>query len=172
MEPSQLSRELREGKNPDLSRRRLIIGLSGVGALMGEAVSLYQVGMIKELPDPPIPLIDSSKVDASNYAYKRFDTPDGFMMVTNYSITALIAAAGGMNRATQNPILPIALAIKTFFDSALALWLAREEWDENQAFCAYCQVATLCSIVSFALAIPEALAATRYMLGKRKPENA
>lgn len=50
MEPSQLSRELREGNNPDLSRRRLIIGLSGIGALMGEAVSLYQVGIIKELP--------------------------------------------------------------------------------------------------------------------------
>jgi hypothetical protein len=59
------------------------------------------VGVIPELPDPSIPGIDSSKVDASNFAYSVLDTPDGFMMLTNYSITALLAAAGGVNRATH-----------------------------------------------------------------------
>jgi hypothetical protein len=37
---------------------------------------------------------------------------------------------------------------------------------------AYCQVATVCSIVSVVLAVPEALAATRYLLGKRDTETA
>ena len=169
MDPTQLSQELRKGDNPDLTRRRFIVGLSMIGATMAEAVSLYQVGIIPELPDPSIPGIDSSKVDASDYAYRNFDTPDGFMMLTNYSITALLAAAGGKERATQAPFLPIALAAKTFMDSALALWLAREEWKENEAFCAYCQAATVCSIASFALAIPEAMTAIRYLLGKRDP---
>ncbi|MDX2232102.1 MAG: vitamin K epoxide reductase family protein [Leptolyngbyaceae cyanobacterium bins.349] len=172
MEPRQLSLELRKGNNPDLSRRRFIVGLSMLGATMAEAVSLYQVGIIPDLPDPPLPLIDSSKVDASDYAYRYFDTPDGFMMLTNYSITALLAAAGGANRAVQAPFLPIALAVKTLFDSILALWLARIEWKENEAFCAYCQVATLCSIASFVLALPEANRAVQLLMGKRKPEDA
>jgi len=159
-------------KNPDLTCRHFIVGLSMIGATMAEAVSLYQVGMIEHLPDLPIPGFDSSRVDASTYAYKRFDTPDGFMMLTNYSITALLAAAGGKDRARQNPILPIALLLKTITDSAVALWLAKEEWQENEAFCAYCHVATVCSIVSVVLAVPEAMAATRYLLGKRDTETA
>lgn len=172
MEPKQLSLELRKGQNPDLTRRRFIVGLSMLGATMAEAVSLYQVGVIEELPDLPIPGIDSNKVDASDYAYRNFDTPDGFMMLANYSITGLLAAAGGANRATQAPFLPIAMAAKTLFDSVLALRLARIEWKENEALCAYCQVATLCSLASFILAIPEANTALQVLLGKRKPDVA
>ncbi len=105
MDPQQLSRELREGDTPDLIRRRWIISLSMVGAVMGIIVSLYQTGIIKHLPDPPLPFFDSDRVDASEYAYSRLDTPDGLMMVTNYAITAWLAGAGGLDRARQNPIL-------------------------------------------------------------------
>jgi uncharacterized membrane protein len=169
MEPRQLSQELRKEDNPDLSRRRLIVGLSMLGATMAEAVSLYQVGIVDQLPDPPIPGIDSSKVDASDYAYSMFDTPDGFIMLVNYSITALLAGAGGADRATQAPFLPIAMAAKTLIDSIVALRLARIEWRDNEALCAYCQVATLCSLASFVLAIPEANRAFQVLLGNRKP---
>lgn len=167
MEPRQLSQELRKGNNPHMSRRRLIIGLSMVGATMAEAVALYQTGIISELPDPPLPLIDSSKVDASDYAYRILDTPDGFFMLVNYGITGVLAAAGGLNRAETAPLLPIGMSVKTLLDSVLALGLAGEEWKENKAFCAYCQVATLCSIASFALSIPEAMSALNHLLGKR-----
>jgi uncharacterized membrane protein len=172
MEASQLSQELRKGNNPHLSRRRLIVGLSMLGATMAEAVAMYQVGVIEELPDLPIPGIDSNKVDASDYAYRYFDTPDGFMMLTNYSITALLAGAGGADRAIHAPFLPIATAAKTLVDSVLALGLARIEWKENEAFCAYCQVATLCSLASFVLAIPEANRAFQVLTGKSKPDVA
>jgi uncharacterized membrane protein len=172
MDPRQLSEELRKGDSPDLSRRRLIVGLSCLGATMAEAVSLYQIGVIENLPDLPIPGIDSSKVDASEYAYRNFDTPDGFMMLINYGVTALLAGAGGKDRATQTPFLPILLAGKTLFDSVLALRLARIEWRDNEALCAYCQVATLCSLASFALALPEANTALRHLMGKRDPGTA
>ncbi|MER3434826.1 MAG: vitamin K epoxide reductase [Leptolyngbya sp. ERB_1_1] len=171
MEPRALSLELRKGDNPDLSRRRLITGLSVLGATMAEAVSLYQIGAIKELPDLPLPGIDSNKVDASDYAYSILDTPDGFFMLVNYSITTLLGGAGSANRATQAPWLPIAMAGKTLIDSIVALRLARIEWRDNEAFCAYCQVATLCSIASFLLAIPEANRAVQFLLGKRDPDT-
>jgi uncharacterized membrane protein len=165
MTPRQLSHELREGRSPDLTRRRWVVGLSLVGAAMAQAVTLYQTGIIRRLPDPPLPGIDSNKVDASDYAYKRMQTPDGLIMLANYAATAWLAGAGGEDRARNHPLLPIATALKALADSAVALKLAREEWAENRALCAYCQVATACSLASAALALPEATNAARHLLG-------
>lgn len=171
MEPQQLSKELREGNSPDLERRRWIMGLSMLGASMGQIVSLYQTGVLKELPDLPIPFVDSDRVDASNYAYSRLDTPDGPLMLINYGITAWLTSTGGENRARENPLIPIAMGAKLLMDCVTSLELAREEWSENKAFCEYCQVATLCSFASLALAAPEVMTAVRALLGQQE-ENA
>lgn len=135
-----------------------------IGAAAGAAVALYQTGVIRRLPDPPLPYIDSNKVDASDYAYKRLNSPDGPLMLISYGVTAYLASAGGRERAKDNPLLPIALGVKTVFDSLLALKLAGEEWQENKALCAYCQAATLASIASVALAAPEAIKAASGLL--------
>jgi len=163
--PTELSRYLREGSDPTLRRRRWVVGLSMVGVTAGQLVSLYQTGVIKHLPDPPGPF-DSNRVDASEYAYSRFSSPDGPLMVALYGLTALLAGAGGPERAERAPWLPITLALKTLYDTGTALELAREEWKENRAFCAYCQAATLASAASVALALPEALRAARHLLGR------
>ena len=88
-------------------------------------------------------------------------------MVANYAITAWLAAAGGLDRARRNPLLPIAMGIKLVWDGVTNIELAREEWSENKAFCEYCQVATLCSIASIVLAVPEVMTAVRTLLGRR-----
>lgn len=158
--PRQLSRELRETHNdPDLNRRRWIVGLSFASLAAGKLVSLFQFGMIKELPDPPIDIFDSTKVDASDYAYKRFQSPDAFVMVVSSGITAWLAAAGGVNRAEQNPALPLLMAAKTWGDLLTTVQLGREEWDENKKLCFYCQAATVLSVASAVLSVPEALRA-------------
>lgn len=168
MDPQQLSRELREGNSPDLQRRRQIIGLSMVGATMGQLVSLYQTGIIKHLPDPPVSIFDADRVDSSEYAYKRLDTPDGLMMITTYAITAWLAGAGGENRAQTNPWLPIAMGAKIAVDVATNLKLASEEWQENKALCEYCQVASLASIASLAIAAPEIITAFQTLMGQKQ----
>jgi len=155
MNPTQLSYELRKAKSPDLTRRRWIIGLSLLGTAMGQAVALYQTGIIRRLPDPPLPLIDSNRVDASDYAYKRFDTPDGVMMAATYAVTACLAAAGGKDRAREQPLLPLAMGAKLLYDVLTTVRLGREEWQENKAFCIYCQTATVATLASALLAIPE-----------------
>lgn len=166
MNPTQLSHELRLETSADLNRRRWLVGLSMLGATIGQVVSLYQTGIIKRLPDPPIPFIDSNKVNASDYAYKRMDTPDALLMLLTYSVTAILAGAGGKNRAQTNPVLPIAMGIKTLADTALNLKLAREEWQGNKALCFYCQTATVVSAVSAALAVPEAVKAARTLVDR------
>jgi uncharacterized membrane protein len=168
MEPQQLSQELRQGKNPHMSRRRAIIGLSMLGGSMGQLVTLYQTGIVSHLPDPPgQEIFDADRVDASNYAYNKFNSPDGPIMVANYAITAWLAAAGGLDRARRNPLLPIAMGVKLVLDGVTNVELAREEWSENKAFCEYCQVATVCSIASIVLAVPEVMTAVRTLLGRR-----
>ncbi|MBP0443827.1 vitamin K epoxide reductase family protein [Roseomonas sp. SSH11] len=159
--PSQLSRDLRLRSDPDLRRRRWLVGLSLFGVAIGQVVALYQTGILRRLPDPPVGPFDSERVNASDYAYKRLQVPDAFLMVATYAATAALAAAGGRNRAERRPLLPIALAAKTLFDVGTNLKLAREEWEENEALCAYCQTATLVSVLSVALALPEASRALR-----------
>jgi uncharacterized membrane protein len=154
--PRVLSRELRLQTGPDLRRRRWVFGLSLLGTLAAQIVSLLQMGLIQRLPDPPVGPFDSDRVDSSDYAYSRLETPDGALMLVSYGVTAALAAAGGADRAERHPALPLALAAKAGFDAVTALQLAREEWNENRAFCAYCQAATLAFLASFALALPEA----------------
>ena len=162
--PSQLSRQLRTGDAPDLERRRKVVGLSMVGAAAGIAVSLYQTGVISHLPDPPVGPFDSDKVDASDYAYKRAETPDGLAMLVTYGVTALLAGAGGEDRARRLPWLPLALAAKVASDVATNMILAKEEWAENKALCAYCQAANLASLASLPLVLPEARKALRHLV--------
>jgi uncharacterized membrane protein len=159
--PTELSRDLRRCTDPDLRRRRWLVGLSLFGVAIGQVVTLYQTGILRRLPDPPVGPFDSERVNASDYAYKRLQLPDAVLMVATYAVTAALAAAGGRDRAERSPALPLAMAAKTGWDSYTCLKLAQEEWAENRALCAYCQVATLASLASLALSLPEARRALR-----------
>ena len=161
--PSQLSHELRETTSPDLARRRWTIGLTILGSVAAQLVALYQTGILERLPDPPVGPFDSEKVDASDYAYKRLQTPDGFLMLGSYATTGALVAAGGRERAAEQPWLPIAAAAKVAYDVLTTVKLTREEWAENRALCFYCQVASAASAVSLALVLPEAARAARQL---------
>jgi uncharacterized membrane protein len=156
-----LSRQLRQGTDPDLNRRRWVLGLSLVGIAAAKMVTLYQMGVVKRLPDLPVRPFDATKVDAAPYAYSRLQTPDGALMLVSYALTAALAAAGGQDRAERDPALPIAMATKTGLDSLSAVRLAMEEWRDTKALCGYCQAATVASLLSFAIAMPEAARALR-----------
>ena len=169
--PRQLSRELRLGRSPDLQQRRWIIGLSFGGAVIGLFVGAYQTGLIRRLPDIlPGQIFDAEKVDASDYAYKRLQTPDGLLMVLTYAATAALAASGGKDRSERQPILPMTAAAKAWSDLVTCLVLAREEWAENRALCSWCQVATAISAVTALLATPEAMRAMRSVYAGRGRE--
>ncbi|CAA9518106.1 MAG: hypothetical protein AVDCRST_MAG91-2033, partial [uncultured Sphingomonadaceae bacterium] len=137
-------------------------GLSFAGVAIGATVGAYQMGLIKRLPDIlPGKVFDAEKVDASDYAYENLQSPDGPMMLVNYGVTAAMIAAGGKDRAEQNPALPVATAAKAAFDVALAGRLAVKEWRDNKALCSWCQVATAASVATLAAAVPEAVKALK-----------
>lgn len=161
--PSQLSRYLRTATDPEVRRRRWVVGLSLLGAGMGQVVGAYQTGILRHLPDPPVGLFDSDRVDASDYAYRRASSPDGLIMVLTYAVTAWLAGAGGQDRARHRPVLPLLMTAKVAADVVTDVALAREEWRDNRALCAWCQAATGMSIASLALALPEARRAWRHL---------
>lgn len=113
------------------------------------------------MPDPPVGPFDSTRVNASDHAYSRLQTPGAALMLVDHGVAAALASAGGTDRAERNPALPLAPAAKTGWDTVSALRLGVEEWRENRALCAYCQAATLASLASFVLALPEAGRALR-----------
>nr|MDP9473447.1 vitamin K epoxide reductase [Chloroflexota bacterium] len=103
MTPEQLSRELRLGSGRFLQKRRKVLGLSLVAAGAMIPISLYQMGVIKHLPEPPLPRLDADAVDASAEAYALLATPDAVLGLGSYAITGWLAALGGEGRARTQP---------------------------------------------------------------------
>src|SRR5207245_4464305 len=95
----RLSRELRTAATPELRRRRRVVALSLVASSSMALITLYQVGLIRHLPEPPLPMFNADKVDASAEAYEKFSTPDAILGLGSYATTMALAAMGGANRA-------------------------------------------------------------------------
>lgn len=72
MKPEALSDALRTTSDATTRRRRGVIGLSLAAAGSMGLIALYQSGVIRHIPEPPLPALDADKVDASAEAFERF----------------------------------------------------------------------------------------------------
>ena len=162
----QISRDLRRGHDPDLARRRGVVALSLAAAGSMGLVALYQTGIIRHLPDPPLRHFDADRVDAAGEAYGRLSTPDALLGLHSYSTTAVLAAMGGADRAKRLPWVPLALAGKAAFDAAVAGKLTWDQWAKHKAWCAWCLIAAACTFGILPLVWPEARRALRELRGK------
>ncbi len=161
MKGERLSHQLREGSDKYLRRRRAIVGLSLTSIASMGVITLYQMGLIKHLPEPPLPYLDADKVDASAEAYETLSVPDATLGLLNYSATIILAAMGGKDRACEQPYLPLALLAKTLVDATQAGKLTVDQWTKHRAFCSWCLLAAGTTVATVPLAVPEARAAMR-----------
>ncbi len=159
MNPEHLSHQLRAGMGPYLQRRRAIVGLSLVPVASMGIITLYQMGLIEHLPEPPLPYLDADKVDASPEAYEKLSVPDATLGLLNYSATIVLAAMGSTDRARRQPYLPIALLAKTLVDATQAGKLTVDQWTKHRAFCSWCLLAAGATFATVPLAVAEARAA-------------
>lgn len=164
---TKLSRELREDSTPDLARRRGVVALSLVASASMGLIALYQMGILKHLPEPPLPMMNADQVDASAEAYEKFSMPDAVLGFGSYAATMGLAAMGGRDRTKTMPWIPIALAAKVAFDVANAAKLSVDQWTKHKAFCFWCLIAAGATFAAAPLVLPEALRAMRVMSGKR-----
>ncbi len=155
LEPQQLRRELQRGSSDDLRRRRGIIGLSLVGMAAMTAVTLFQTGVVRHLPDPPVDGFDSDKVNSSDTAY-ALGVPDGALSLASLAANIPLAAFGRENRAEQMPLVPLAAAAKATVEAIVAGWYFYQMPTKEKAWCGYCIVGALTNWGIAALTLPEA----------------
>lgn len=161
MNPAALSEQLRHGSGSFLDERRAVVCCSlGAMACMG-LIALYQMGVIKHLPEPNLPGLDADKVDASEEAYGHLQMGDAFLGMGSYAATAGLAAMGAINRSRTQPWIPLALAAKTTVDALQAAKLTYDQFAKHKAACLWCLIAAAATFASAALAVPEATEAAR-----------
>lgn len=167
MTPAELGAALREGEGGDLARRRAIVTLSLAAIAALGITALYQVGVIRHVPEPPLPGFDADRVNGSPDAYALLETPDGALGIGSYAATLALAAMGPPDRADTQPWIPLALAAKVAFDAAQAARLTLNEATKQHALCAWCLVTSGATLATIPLVVPEAWKAARTLLGKR-----
>ncbi len=155
-QPEKLSRELREGTHPFLIRRRGVVALSFVAASAMQVVGLFQMGLLKHVPEPDLPHFDADKVDASEEAYGYLSVGDAFLGLGSYAATAALAATGSIDRARQSPWIPLALTAKAAVDVVQAARLTRDQWTKHRAFCSWCLLAAGATFAVLPLTLAEA----------------
>ncbi len=161
MRPRELSRQLRLGTGSQLARRRGVVGLSLLASASMGVITLYQMGILKHLPEPPFPVLEGDRVDASEEAYSMLEMPDAPLGLVSYALTTALAAAGGQDRISERPWLPLALAGKVGIDALQTGKLTYDQWAKHRAFCSWCLLAAGATFASVPLVVPEAFAALR-----------
>jgi hypothetical protein len=86
MTAHELSRGLRDGAGDFLGHRRVAASLALLGMASLAAISLYQMGIFKLLPEPSISVLDAGKVNGSAGAYR---CPNLCGIVLNSFVTSL-----------------------------------------------------------------------------------
>lgn len=156
LQPRELSEQLRHGSDGYLGNRRAVVTLSLLSMGCMGLISLYQLGIIKHIPEPTLPKLDADKVDASEEAYGHLQMGDAFIGMVSYSITAALAAAGGPGRAKSQPLIPLALAAKAGIDLLQACRLTYNQFAKQKAACFWCLLAATSTLATAILAAPEA----------------
>lgn len=158
---ARTSADLRDGDSRLLRLRRRTAALSlGASAAMG-VVAAFQHGLLRHVPEPPLPFLDADRVDASPEAYTVLRTPDAALGLASYAVTLVLAGMGPGDRAQRRPILPLALAAKVLVDAASGLYLTAEQASKHRRFCSWCLAAAVASVATVPQVVPEAKLALR-----------
>jgi uncharacterized membrane protein len=155
-EAKALGRELRQGSRQSLRRRRSVFGLFLAASGAMSVIALYQMGILRHVPEWPSPRLNSDKITGSARAYSTLATPDAVLALGSYATTMTLAAMGSPNRVNSDPVIPIALAAKVGFDAVLAAKYTITEWREHHALCSWCLVASAAIFASLPLVITDA----------------
>lgn len=162
---TQLRAELQQSRDPDVRRRRGIIGLSLIGMASMAAVTLLQTGLVKHLPDPSVKGFDSDRVNSSDTAY-QLGTPDGALSLATLGMNVPLASFGGENRVEKMPWVPLLAAVKAGVEAAAAGWYFYQMPAKEKAWCPYCITGAIANASIFVLTIPEAVRAVSVLRKK------
>jgi hypothetical protein len=156
-----VSDALRRQDTPHLRARRRVALLQVASNTALGVVGLYQFGLLRRVPEPPLPGLGADAVTASGAAYQLGRTPDSTLGIISGGITLALAGMGGPKRASAHPLLPLAMFAKTLLDAAGGLYLVAEELTKHKKICALCIGMWFAFVASVPTAWPEARDALR-----------
>ena len=134
--------------------RRWTVTLSVVGMASMAAVSLLQTGVVKHLPDPPLPGFDSDRVNLSKTAFP-LGIPDGTLGLLSFAANLPLAAWGPADRAHRMPLLPALSAAKAILDTLVSAWYFYQMPAREKAWCGYCILSACANVGILAFSLPE-----------------
>lgn len=165
--PARLRREIRHSRSRALRQRRGIVGASLIGIASMVPVVLYQTGVIRHLPDPPVGNFDSDKVNGSTTAF-GYGGGDAPLSMLAHATNLMLAAFGGEERDRARPWLSLtASAIAGAQAGVAARYLFHQMPKVDKAWCPYCITDAVMHMGTFALTVPGAARALRG-LGRRR----
>jgi uncharacterized membrane protein len=170
MTPEELSRALREGDEPFLKKRRWVVGLALINIAVMGAISLFQMGILKHVPEVHLPGEDADRINGSAQAYGILQTPDAVLAIVSYAATAALAAMGPPDRAKTLPWAALGMGVKALADAAFAVRLLIDQPTKYKAYCTWCVTGALATLAAVPLVLPEARAAWRNLRGEAAPE--
>lgn len=138
-----------------MDRRRQIALLSAIGVVDMGIVSLYQIGVIRKLPDLPGAVFDSNKVNTAKSAYVM-GLPDGPVSLGLYALNMILASAKGSHRTGRSPLLDLLLAGAVLGSVGGTVAYLYEMIFKQKKACPYCLVAAGLNIAMLPLVFKEA----------------
>jgi uncharacterized membrane protein len=140
---------IRKDDSDAAGHRRQIAALAALGLFDFSLISLFQLGYIKELPDPPGGVFDSAKVNSSEDAV-LFGIPDGPISLMSYAATMLLATAATRSRE-HSKIFDLALAGILLGQAAGAAHYMYKMAFVQKKICMYCVAG---AVINFAALVP------------------
>jgi uncharacterized membrane protein len=156
-----VSDPLRRQDTPHLRARRRVALLQFVATTAVGVIGLYQFGLLRHVPEPPLPGLGADAVAATGAAYQLGRTPDSALGVISGGVTLALAGMGGRERASQHPLIPLAMFGKTLLDATSGAYLTAEELTKHKKVCFFCAVSALALVASVPAGWPEARDALR-----------
>ncbi|HWH28336.1 MAG TPA: vitamin K epoxide reductase family protein [Mycobacteriales bacterium] len=157
----RLSDALRRGDTRFLRDRRRTAVLQTAAAGLLSVVGLYQFGVLRSVPEPPLPVLDADRVDASGEAYRVLRTPDATLGIASAGVSLVLVGMGGERRHEQLPWVPLLLAAKSLLDAAGGTYLFAEQLTKHRRICSWCTASAALLVATVPAVLPEARAAWR-----------
>lgn len=142
--------------------RKAVVGLSVFSCAVLGGIALYQTGILKHLPDPPIPNFDADAVNGSPDAYRLLETPDALLGMVSYAVTGCLAAMGPADRSRTARWMPLAMGAKAALDVTQAARLSLKQATKFHNYSAWSLMVAGATLAAFSLTLPETRKALRH----------
>ena len=141
--------EIRAKSDEATDQRRKVGLLSAIGLLDFVPISLYQLGLIRHLPDLPGDLFDSDFVNASDEAQVA-GLPDGPVSLMMYAAN-LVLLAGALKKKKKRNFFDYLVAGNSLGQAAGGAFYLYSMATKQKKICPYCVAGAL---INFATLVP------------------